>query len=150
MHNLFFFFRKKWQWTVVYQLLGSFYEKDGTKRGKSRYNHQTGFRRKMKQYKKTTNHDIAVIFYQSTKKRETVRYSTKKVLDRVIEKFSVSTQTDDAVNALSTALVVSIIIGINIYNTYVNPNESQTSTPLKRRKKLNKNSMSKIISSFFL
>ena len=104
----------------------------------------------MKQYKKTTNDDIAVIFYQSTKKRETVRYSTKKVLDRVIEKFSVSTQTDDAVNALSTALVVSITIGINIYNTYVNPNESQTSTPLKRRKKLNKNSMSKIISSFFL
>ena len=93
-----FFSRKNWQWTIVYQLLSDFFEKCEIKKGKSRYNHQTGFCRKMKQYKERTNDAIVIIFYQSTKVR---------------------TQIEDAVNVINCFyLLFWFIIGINIYNTY--------------------------------
>ena len=103
----------------MYQLLSAFFEKCEIKKGKSRYNHQTGFCRKMKQYKERTNDDIVIIFYQSTK---------------------VSTQIEDAVNMLST--VSTCYFDLSLASTSITPplnlNEIQqlTSTPSKRPKKM--------------
>ena len=103
----------------MYQLLSAFFEKCEIKKGKSRYNHQTGFCRKMKQYKERTNDDIVIIFYQSTK---------------------VSTQIEDAVNMLST--VSTCCFDLSLASTSITPplnlNEIQqlTSTPSKRPKKM--------------
>ena len=105
------------------------FEKCEVKKGKSRYNHQTGFCRKMKQYKERTNDDIVIIFYQSTKE-----------LARAAEKFSVSTQAEDAVNMLST--VSNCCFDLSLASTPITPtlnlNEIQqlTSTPSKRPKKM--------------
>ena len=103
----------------MYQLLSAFFEKCEIKKGKSRYNHQTGFCRKMKQYKERTNDDIVIIFYQSTK---------------------VSTQIEDAVNMLST--VSTCCFDLSLASTSITPplnlNEIQqlTRTPSKRPKKM--------------
>ena len=103
----------------MYQLLSAFFEKCEIKKGKSRYNHQTGFCRKMKQYKERTNDDIVIIFYQSTK---------------------VSTQIEDAVNMLST--VSTCYFDLSLASTSITPplnlNEIQqlTRTPSKRPKKM--------------
>ena len=113
----------------MYQLLSAFFEKCEIKKGKSRYNQQTGFCRKMKQYKDRTNDDIVIIFYQSTKE-----------LARAAEKFSVSTQAEDAVNMLST--VSNCCFDLSLASTPIAPtlnlNEIQqlTSTPSKRPKKM--------------
>ena len=103
----------------MYHLLSAFFEKCEIKKGKSRYNHQTGFCRKMKQYKERTNDDIVIIFYQSTK---------------------VSTQIEDAVNMLST--VSTCCFDLSLASTSITPplnlNEIQqlTRTPSKRPKKM--------------
>ena len=52
----------------------------------------------MKQYKDRTNDDIVIIFYQSTKE-----------LARAAEKFSVSTQAEDAVNSYQLFPIVVLI-----------------------------------------
>ena len=115
----------------MYQLLSAFFEKCEIKKGKSRYNHQTGFCRKMKQFRERTNDDIVIIFYQSTKE-----------LARAAEKFSVSTQIEDAVNMLST--VSTCCFHLSLASTSMTPtlnlNEIQqlTSTPSKRPKKITK------------
>ena len=103
----------------MYQLLSAFFEKCEIKKGKSRYNHQTGFCRKMKQYKERTNDAIVIIFYQSTKVR---------------------TQIEDAVHMLST--VSTCCFDLSLASTSITPtlnlNEIQqlTSTPSKRPKKM--------------
>lgn len=48
-------------------IIGSYYVKDSTKRSKARYNHRTGFRRKMQQYGTSTHDHVAIQFLQSTK-----------------------------------------------------------------------------------
>ena len=110
------------------------FEKCEVKKGKSRYNHQTGFCRKMKQYKERTNDAIAIIFYQSTKVR---------------------TQIEDAVNMLSTVCTCYFdwsLASTSITHT-LNLNEIQqlTSTPSKRPKKMvkdNKNAYWKCFSTY--
>jgi len=74
---------------------GSYYIKNSEKRSKSRYDHQTGFRRKMAQYCTSTGDHVVIIFYQSTQKRSILKYSTNlKYVERK-ETRSISTQTED-------------------------------------------------------
>ena len=63
--------------SVNFFILGSYYQKDDGKRAKSRYNYQTGLRRTMSQYKKTTGDDIIVHFIQSTKDGKKSTFATK-------------------------------------------------------------------------
>lgn len=68
--------------------------KDSGKRAKCRYNYQTGFRRKMLQYKTATNDDIAVQFYPSTKTGPGVcRFATSPELARKTAVSTKSTET---------------------------------------------------------
>ena len=74
-------------------ILGSYYQKDAGKRAKSRYNYQTGLRRTMSQYKKTTGDDIVVHFIQSTKDGKKSTFATKPDLVKKEEKRSIGSQT---------------------------------------------------------
>ena len=86
---------------LIFIYIGEKYEKDGTKRAKARYNYQTGFRRKMSQYKTITKDDVAIHFIQSTAKNSSYRYATTKALATSAETSSVSVQTEELVLACS-------------------------------------------------
>ena len=77
-------------------LIESVYEKDGTKRAKARYNYQTGFRRKMHQYRTVTKDDVTICFEESTKTKnngKVLKYSTSQDLIKPVSKIDKSTQT---------------------------------------------------------
>ena len=90
-----------------YIYIGETYEKDGTKRAKARYNYQTGFWRKLSQYKTVTKDDAAVQFIKSTVKNSSYRYATTKALSTTAGTSSVSVQTEELVLACSPTPVSS-------------------------------------------
>ena len=117
-------------------MLGSFYEKDATKRAKSRYNYRHGFKTKMHQYKTTINEDMAVQFYPTCRNSPpVVRFATTPELARRVETKAVSSQTEVVGKIVETSTPTSTPI-----------QSSSLSTPSKKRKQPNDANVCRICS----
>jgi len=109
--------------------IGLYYVKDSGKRAKCRYNHQTGFRRKMLQYKTSTKDDVAIQFYQTTTTGpKQFQYATTPEL--AVKKTMATKCTETTSNEVSVNTPTCVEVA--------GPSSSEITTPSKKRVVLQK------------